>query len=143
METFEPDEQALESRPVKARPSVSKRATAWIACLAVLLVAFVPGLSAAFGAPSPPSWLEICSTSGAGVADFGPDQPLPAAPGGHMLDHCPYCSIHFDALAPAPVSAPGVPPVRSAEVALGRDDPPRASLAWATPLARAPPAARC
>ena len=76
-------------------PRTSRFIASWLAVLAILMAALAPAVSQARGG-SP--WAEVCS-----AADGAPRQP--AAPAGHVLDHCPYCGLHADGFAPAPAAA--------------------------------------
>lgn len=122
----------------------SKRLTTWVALLAVLMMAFAPLMSQAFGARSASGWAEICSVYGskwvkidAGSTD---PQPSPAAPtSGHPLDHCPYCSLHASAVGmpPAPLVVHAVASYR--EVPPAFLQAPRTQHVWLSAQPRGPP----
>jgi Protein of unknown function (DUF2946) len=87
--------------------TLSQRASAWLAVLAMLLMACAPTLTQAFGAERQASWMEVCSTVRTGtVADAAePVHPVSELPSVQLMDHCPYCSLHADvpALPPSAV----------------------------------------
>jgi len=82
----------------------------WIATLAVLMASLAPAFSLAMGMPGAAPWTVICSSAGAApvALDHGTtgERPLPGM--AHLLDHCPYCSLHADALLvpPSPAALP-------------------------------------
>lgn len=112
----------------------------WIATLAVLLAALVPSISHAIGSGQAASWIEVCSTQGSKwvLSDEREGDPAPAA---HLLEHCPVCSLHAQALA-----LPPVPPVLPLRLDLGEAFPtaflsaPTTLHAWLSAPPRAPPA---
>lgn len=81
--------------------------TGWIACFAILLHTFAPGVSHALAAArgEVPIDAEICSAAGLGQATpraiDGPGQ----RDGTVAVQHCPYCAS--DTGSVGPVSAPG------------------------------------
>jgi hypothetical protein len=83
--------------------SIRTRVTSWMAIAAILLAAFAPSLSAAFGVGKAPSWIEVCTAQGSNWVlangDVG-DEQAPAH--GHSLDQCPYCSLHTPGLETPP-----------------------------------------
>lgn len=112
----------------------------WIAVLAILVSALLPSVSQALGAASPAAWVEVCSAQGS--------KWIPADEGGsdtqgaeHLLEHCPYCSLHTPTLA-----LPPVPPPLTLRLDLGHAVPaaflsaPVTLHAWRAALPRAPPA---
>ena len=120
--------------------SRTQRFGSWLAIMAMLWMAFVPLVSQALGGRPSEAWIEICSASGATKwvkTDAGTaGQPQPGA---HPLDHCPYCSLHANALGmpPAPLLALPV---------LAQSEPPPAFLsapstlhAWRSAQPRGPP----
>jgi Protein of unknown function (DUF2946) len=114
----------------------------WLACLAMLLVAFAPLIAKAARADGAPAWAEICSAAGSRwVAVSGPaDDQKPGPASGHQLGHCPYCTVHGPDLAPAP-NAPMVLPAEGLQFAMPRLflGPPRTPFAWTAAQPRAPP----
>lgn len=111
--------------------------------LVVLLASLAPSLSHALGAAQGPSWVEICTAQGSkwvqgDSADSGESKNAPAA--AHLLEHCPYCSIHTPALGLPPT--PLVVPLdlgHEAEVPPAFLAAPRTSHAWVSAQPRAPP----
>jgi hypothetical protein len=117
-------------------------ALAWIASLAVLLASFAPLLAHAFGGTTPTPWTEICT--GLGVQriasnDAAHDTGSPKAPA-HLLEHCPFCSLHVDLLGVPPAAPTLHAPVAAGHV-VQRVLPHAATTGsvWATAQPRAPP----
>jgi hypothetical protein len=115
--------------------------TPWIAVLAILMAALAPAISHALMSGTKASWVEVCTSAGArwvNVAGDADEQPTPA--GAHALDHCPYCSLHVDAVdvpvGPAPTVGAALP---SHAPAVARQASPRPRHAWASARSRAPP----
>lgn len=133
------------------RHPLTHRRTAWLAILALLASALLPGLSKAFASSAGTAWVQVCTAQGtkwvpvataAGSEQAAPKagSKLPLSAHG-ALDHCPYCTLAdpAPALPPAerlalapPESRDAVPAIAQA-IARGR---PAGSL----PQARAPPA---
>lgn len=117
----------------------TRRLTLWMALLAILMMAAAPLVSQVVGADR--EWQEICGVGGArwvqtDAAAPGPD--LPQSPA-HLLDHCPYCSLHADTLGmpPAPLAAlPALPGVLFPPAFL---QAPSTLHAWLTAQPRGPP----
>lgn len=119
------------------------RFTGWVAILVVLLASLAPSLSHALGATDGASWVEVCTAQGSkwvqgdstasGVSKNAPTSS-------HLLEHCPYCSIHMPALG-----VPPTPLVVPLDLGLEAEFPPaflaapRASHAWVSAQPRAPP----
>lgn len=114
----------------------------WIATLAVLMASLAPAISHAIGAQSPTSWAEICTSAGDKLVTLEHGSvgkhSLPGSM--HLLDHCPYCSLHADAF-PVPPAVPAL-----ADPILLGDLLPLAFLhaartldVWSSAQARAPP----
>jgi hypothetical protein len=129
-------------------PSRAQRQLAtWFAMLAILMASLAPSVSHALGLTRDASWIEVCSAQGArwvkgdssdSISNESESGSVPAA--AHLLDHCPYCSVHMPAW--------GLPPAHEvAPLALGLEDklPPaflaarRTPHAWVTAQPRAPP----
>ena len=116
-------------------------ALAWIASLAVLLASFAPLLAHAFGGTTPTPWTEICTSLGTErvALDASHDGGAPKAPA-HLLEHCPFCSLHVDV-----VGVPPALPTVHAPVLAGTLVPraflhaPETLAAWASAQPRAPP----
>lgn len=121
---------------------VTRRLAAWIALCAMLMATLAPAVSQALG--SGPSWIEVCTAQGsrwvASADDDASSTPKPS--GEHLLEHCPYCSLHTPALGlpPSPMRMLPADP-------LGRAVPqaflsaPRTLHAWVRAQPRAPPLA--
>jgi hypothetical protein len=121
----------------------AKRAVIWwVAILAILMAALAPSISHAIGLTMPPSWAEICSTAGKRLVPVDGDFTPKSHPPGAMnhLEHCPYCSLHLDAVALPPV-APQValPLVLAHQVPEAFLHADRTLSVWASAQARAPP----
>ena len=125
------------------RPSRTSRIlTSWVASLAILMASFAPAISHALGANTVPAEIEVCTSIGAkwvqsnGEAGNTTSVPTDA----HLFAHCPYCSLHANALAspPAPLAlALLVPRGNAFPIAIRRA--PRAFHVWASPQPRALP----
>lgn len=118
---------------------------AWIACLALLLGSLAPAISQAIQRGLPASMSEVCSATG--FTPVATDETIresvpaaPVAPAKHLLQHCPYCSLHVTVLGmpPAPPFVPALAPLGFTvpELSLGG---PRTLFAWAAAQPRAPP----
>lgn len=127
---------------------VTRLPSTWLAILALLMVSFAPALSQAVQAArgGETSWFEICSSAGTRWAKAAQgtatNEQAPAAPAGHLLEHCPFCFLHLDA-----VPVPDLP-ARALAAPRARDlvpaafvHAPRTLHAWASAQPRAPPAA--
>ncbi|MCS7102067.1 MAG: DUF2946 family protein [Burkholderiaceae bacterium] len=108
----------------------TRRLTAAVAILAILLNALVPSLARAW-APLPLG--EVCSARGAGGG-----YPQPAEV--FLLEHCPYCAPHAGSFAAPPPagSVPVAPALVTAAGAPAAVAPP-APPAWPAAQPRAPP----
>ncbi len=104
---------------------------------ALVVAALAPGISRAlvFAQGSLAPWSVVCSVP----ADAS---SVPMHESVHLLEHCAWCSLHADQLAPPPAEASVLPTsaLRHAVPALFLHAP-RPLPAWATAQARAPPAA--
>ncbi len=120
---------------------VRTRLTSWIAVFAILLASLVPSLSQAMGFEKGMSWIEVCTAQGSKwVADDAGDSGTPATTK-HLLEHCPYCSIHSPALGMPPATISVAEAVdRGHEVPLAFLAAPRTLHAWVSAQPRAPPA---
>ncbi len=78
------------------------KSTAWVAVMAILMLALAPAISAVRGNSNYAAWVNVCRT---GPMAVSPDSPDGTA---HLGTHCPYCALHADALPPAP-RTPQVP----------------------------------
>jgi hypothetical protein len=116
--------------------------TSWMAVLAILMAALVPSISHALGSKNGSSWVEVCTSVGAkwvsAGGDAGDETPAPSRT--HSLEHCPYCSLHANA-----VTVPAAPAVTVPVLLLAHDLPiaflaaPRTLYAWVSAQPRAPP----
>lgn len=117
------------------------RFSAWIACFAALLTAFVPAISHALASQSGGAWVEVCSTTGMTLVKVT-DEQAPATPvqpdKSHHADHCPSCFAHGGAFVPAGTLALAVDSGAGLTPALLQHAP--SALAGRTPgQPRAPP----
>lgn len=135
---------------------VHRRCFAWIAFLAILLAACAPTLSQLSRSQHAVAWVQVCraqggttwvaldaggaSQAGAPSGDPTPGAPTPLRGQPHLLDHCPYCSLHTDALPPMPAMP------RIAQAGVATPQVPRAFLhaphtahPWRPAQSRAPP----
>ena len=120
----------------------SRLFTSWLAVLAILMVTLAPSISQALGGKYGASWVEVCSTVGSKwvQADGGATEPAPASSDAHLLEHCPYCSLHANAIAlpPAARGLTGAPALSHA-VPTAFLAAPRTLHAWVSAQPRAPP----
>jgi hypothetical protein len=115
----------------------------WIACLAILLHAFVPVVAQSIGAPQPQTFtMEVCTALGMKMIPALPEeQGRPGSDKPHKSSvHCAECTVHAGAL--------GMPPhrstVRAPAVHFNTYPPlyyqsPRPLFPWSQTQARAPP----
>ena len=121
-------------------PPRAHRLALWIASLAILFGTLAPAalqaLSAAGGV-----WAEVCSASGARWVRVGDASPGGApADTGHVLGHCPLCSLHTPTLGLPPAHASGLPPaLASFAVPALFLAAPRPLFAWLSAQPRGPP----
>jgi hypothetical protein len=108
--------------------------------LAILLASLAPSLSHALAAGNAASWVAVCSTQGSkwllSDADPSPGGSGPA----HVLEHCPYCTIHAPVLALPPLlQRTAVEPSHTDGFqSVVRSDP-RTDAAWLSAQPRGPP----
>ena len=108
------------------------------------MAALAPSISHALAGKQGAFWIEVCSAVGAQASpqDGDPGDPVPASTDGHVFEHCPYCSLHANAVA-----IPAVPSIRVPEIDLSERLPaaflaaPRTLHAWLSAQPRAPPPA--
>lgn len=114
---------------------------AWIASLAVLLASFAPLFAHAFGGTTPTAWTEICTSLGTQrvALDDAHGAGAPKAPS-HLLEHCPFCSLHVDVLG-VPPAAPTVhlPVLAGTLLPPAFLHAPTTLAVWARAQPRAPP----
>lgn len=116
--------------------------TSWIAVLAILMAALAPSISHALGTRNAASWLEVCSAAGAKWVNAGgdTDDKSPVPSGAHPLEHCPYCSLHANAIAIPAKPAAAVPVLLPAhDLPTAFLAAPRTLHAWVSAQPRAPP----
>lgn len=107
----------------------------------MLLAALAPALSHALASATGTQWVEICTAQGSKwiqVGEDGSERGTPAS--AHVLDHCPYCTLHAPNLGLPPVQhlAQLPLPLRH-EVPLAFLSAPRTLHAWVSAQPRAPP----
>jgi Protein of unknown function (DUF2946) len=116
--------------------------TSWIAVLAILMSALAPTISHALGTRNAASWIEVCTTAGAKWVEphgyAGENAPAPGD--AHAFEHCPYCSLHANAVA-VPAAAACWQPATSFvhEFPIAFLVAPRSLHAWVSAQPRAPP----
>ncbi len=116
--------------------------TSWIAALAILMAALAPSISHALSAKNGASLIEVCTSLGAKWVqlDGSSTDQAPVSGEVHSLEHCPYCSLHANAVAipTKPVGLPlAISPSDHAPAAFLAA--PRTLYAWASAQPRAPP----
>jgi hypothetical protein len=117
-----------------------RRLTIWFAALAILLASLAPSLSHALASASGTDWIEICTTQGSKWIATGEDGSERAPAAVHVLDHCPYCSVHAPAFGLPPANDSAQLPARLAyEFPLAFLAAPRTLHAWVSAQPRAPP----
>lgn len=103
----------------------------------------MPALSQALQRTGSDPWAEICTALGANrvsAVDQATKGSVPESPTEHLLQHCPYCTLHATVLGmpPAPPTVAALMPLRFALPELFLASP-RTLFAWSTAQARAPP----
>ena len=125
-------------RPTRASKSIA----AWLAAFGMLMAALAPALSHALGSEPARGWAEVCSALGWKIVNVEPTSgsPRPASDAGHLLEHCPYCSMHatWAALPPSPAATLALPAL-SFELPRLFLRASRSLFAWTAPPSRAPP----
>lgn len=108
--------------------------------MAILLASLAPALSHALASATGTSWIEICSTQGSKWIKAGDDGSERSPASAHVVDHCPYCSLHAPTLGLPPAKhLAQLPLVLSHEVPLAFLSAPRSLHAWVSAQPRAPP----
>lgn len=123
---------------------LTRRITAALACLAILMAALAPSISHALSDAGKPRslWAEICSSAGLKLVkvDLGSELPAHGEPAS-AFDHCPFCQTHggmpalpssVSFVVPASLGSFSFPPLYY--------QAPRTLFVWASPQSRAPPA---
>ncbi len=120
---------------------VTRIMTAWIGTLALLMAMLVPSILHASGTKDSASWIEACSSSGANwVQADSPSDKAPASDDVHPFEHCPYCSLHANAITIPAATVVLVPvPTLSDQVPTTFLAAPRTRHAWMSAQPRAPP----
>ncbi len=117
-----------------------RRLTTWIAALAILLASLAPSLSHAVASATGTNWIEVCTTQGSKWIAAGEDSSERAPASAHVLEHCPYCSLHAPDLALPPANDSAQLSARLAyEFPLAFLAAPRTLHAWVSAQPRAPP----
>lgn len=117
--------------------SITRRITAWIACMAILFAALMPSLSKAMQSPRDLALGEICTTSSVKLKGGS----VPVSDPAHHLQHCPFCSVQD-----APVLFLPSAPQSITVIDLPARHPflffqsPRPLQVWLSARSRAPPA---
>jgi hypothetical protein len=136
---FEKRSDKIETMRLHRAPRVL---ASWIAVLAILMAALAPAISHALGAEDGAPWIEVCSSVGAKWVQLedGSTNQAPGPGDGHAFEHCPYCSLHANAVAiPATLLVVAwVEPV-SAFLPVAFLAAPRTLFAWTSAQPRAPP----
>ena len=121
-------------------PRAHARLISWIAVLAILLSALAPSLGYALQMSKGGDWVEICSTQGNKWVQVGEEGVQHAPAMAHVLDHCPYCSLHAPSLGLPPATDWARQPSGLAhEVPLAFLAAPRTLHAWLRAQPRGPP----
>ena len=105
-------------------------------------MALAPAISHALASKNGASWTEVCTSAGAKWINAGGDtsdeSPVPS--GAHPLEHCPYCSLHANAIAVPTAPAAAVPVLLPAhDLPIAFLAAPRTLHAWVSAQPRAPP----
>ena len=121
---------------------VNRLLFSWMAALAVLMAALAPTVSHALAARNGGFSTQVCTPTGTKwvqVNSATSDQ-APAPGDLHTLEHCPYCSLHAQAIA-LPVAGDLALPVRLGcePPATALAAPPAGLTAWPSAQPRAPP----
>ncbi|WP_393938690.1 DUF2946 domain-containing protein [Piscinibacter sakaiensis] len=117
-----------------------RRITSWIAALAILLASLAPALSHALASATGADWIEICTTQGSKWIQAGEDGTERTPASAHLLEHCPYCTLHAPALGLPPAASLAHLPLQSSHaVPLAFLSAPRTLHAWVSAQPRAPP----
>jgi hypothetical protein len=120
---------------------LTRRFASWIAVLAILMAALAPAVSPALGTTGAASWVEVCTAQGSKWVQADAGTGGDSAPGAeHALEHCPYCSIHPNAVGIPPAPLQALPAAELAHaVPLAFLAAPRTLHAWVSAQPRAPP----
>lgn len=130
--------------PMKMSP-VSRNFAAWMACLAILLVALAPSISHALAATSEAqAWTEICTATGiklVKVTDEQAGKSFFTQKHDEHYEDCPFCRIdnHAFTLPPGPATVRVAEPWVRPPPAFLYQAPPLRLSAWPARRTRAPP----
>lgn len=117
-----------------------RRFTSLIAALVILLVAVAPTLGQVLASATGSQWIEVCTVQGSKWIQADEDGTEGAPSSAHLLEHCPYCTLHAPALGLPPASALAHLPLQlSHAVPLAFLSAPHTLHAWVTAQSRAPP----
>ncbi|WCM94907.1 DUF2946 domain-containing protein [Acidovorax sp. NCPPB 2350] len=121
-----------------------KKTLSWMTALAILMALVAPGITHAAGLIGGAAWIEVCSASGTRWVPMNEESGQSGLDfqGTHVLEHCPYCSVHSTAFAPppTPLDAPRMLLLQSEVPALFLSAP-STLHAWRAAQSRAPPLA--
>jgi hypothetical protein len=125
---------------LRLRP-VHRIFVSWLAILAMVMAALAPAVSHALGKSSPVTWAEICTTGSKRVAVEGDAAGKNSVPGpAHLLEHCPFCSLHGAAMGMPPASDLAIAVVTlPAETPAAFLHAARTQDVWVSAQPRAPP----
>ena len=108
--------------------------------MAVLLASLAPTLSHGLASATGTGWIEVCTNQGARWIQAGDDGSQRAPASAHVLEHCPYCSLHAPDLGLPPVAGRvHLPLQQHPALPLALLVAPYILQAWATVQPRAPP----
>ncbi len=116
-------------------PLSRRRLTSWVLLFALVLAAVAPAVSKAmaFAQGQLAPWSVVCTSPS--------DAPMaPADDAKHLLEHCAWCHLQHQVLAPPPTAGVLLSPALQDVVPALFLRAPRPLPAWATAQARAPPA---
>jgi hypothetical protein len=120
----------------------SRTLACWIAVLAIQVAALAPSISLALDVKNDASWIEVCTSVGAKWVqpDGSSADQAPASGEVHPFEHCPYCSLHANAVAiPAVPGVPALAISSSDRLPTAFLTAPHTLCAWVSVQPRAPP----
>ena len=115
-------------------PLSRRRLTTWVLLFALVLASVAPAMAKAwaFAQGHLAPWSVVCTSPA--------DAPMaPADDARHLLEHCAWCPLQHQALAPPPAAVALRSPALQDLVPALFLQAPRSLPAWATAQARAPP----
>jgi hypothetical protein len=117
--------------------------TTWIVGIALLSAGLAPAVSHALRAGDGPGWIEVCSAANGlrlRAAGSAQDDPASKSAPAHVLEHCPYCSLHSPALGMPPATLAALSPPLVVQARPARFlTAPRTPYVWVSAQPRAPP----